>query len=216
MRTNHLVLCALSLFLGSCGSTSRDIRGRDHDAFLPAFRTIIDLRDPAADAPNRPITEVELDIAGADGDMDNSGVMFGEYRLLEGGASMRLGRQFRDRIRLVGIMGLGFNRIDLVDRTALPLLDDHETEAGFRLGGELRLGFTDWLWVHTRVVSFVRPFDMASTQSEIALLIGSPNSVGLLIGYKDWRYKDESSDLPGIDEVDLRVEGLFAALELKF
>jgi hypothetical protein len=208
-----LVLC---LTLGSCSSASRDVRGRDHNTVLPAFRMAIDLRDPEASDPNRPIAEVEFDISGAEGDMHNAGIVTGEYRLVEGGVNMRLGRQFRDKIRLAGILGVGLNRIDLIDRTALPVVDDSVTELGFRLGGELRLRFAEFLWGHTRVVTFVRPFDMASTQSEIGFLLGRPNEVGLLIGYRDWHFQDESSDLQGVDEVDLRADGLFLAMELHF
>ena len=216
MQPMPLVLFAFCLFPGSCTSSSRDVRGRDHRTVLPAFRTVIDLRGRPSDAPNPLITELELDIAGADGDMHNGGVETGEYRLVEGGASMRLGRQVRGRIRFVGIMGIGFNRIDFVDRSALPFLDDNETEPGFRLGGELRLRLTDWLWGHARMVSFMRPFDMVSTQSEIGFLFGWPDEMGLMIGYKEWRYDDESSDLLGVDKFDLRADGLFVGMELRF
>lgn len=216
MQPTSLALFALCVILGGCSSTSRAVRGRDYRAVLPAFRTIIDLRGRPSDAPNKPITELELDIAGADGDMHNGGIETGEYRLVQGGIALRLGRQVRGRVRFLGIMGIGVNRIDIVDESALPFIDDNETEFGFRLGGELRLRFTDWLWMHARVVSFLRPFDLRSIQSEIGFLFGQPDEVGLMIGFKEWRYDDDSSDMRGVDEVDLRAAGLFVGMELRF
>ena len=192
------------------------MRGREHGALIPVFRTVIDLRNAPSNAANKPITELELDLAGADGDVRDGGRLTGEYRLVEGGVSMRLGRQFRDKVRLVGVMGLGLNRLDPVETAGIPRIDDDQTELGFRLGGELRLRFQDWLWGHGRVVSFIRPFDMMSTQSEIGLLIGHPDEMGLLVGYKDWRYDDESSSLAGTDDVDLRIDGWFIGLETRF
>jgi hypothetical protein len=55
-----------------------------------------------------------------------------------------------------------------------------------------------------------------STQAEVALVFGDPDELCFLVGYKEWRYDDESSDLGGVDEVDLRVDGLFIGMELKF
>jgi hypothetical protein len=207
MQTTPLAVFAVALILSCCTSSSRDIRGRDHGAFLPAFRTLMDLRGKSSDAPSKPITELELDIAGADGDMHNSGVVTGEYRLVEGGASIRLGRQFRDRVRLVSIMGVGFNRVDLVDRSAPPFVDDKTTEAGFRLGGELRLRFTDWFWWHGRIVSFMQPFDIFSTQSEVGFFLGRPDEMGVLFGYKDWRYRRISGSSPDSSPVNLHAMG---------
>jgi hypothetical protein len=210
-------VCAiLAIGLGSCSSSSRDIKGRDHGAFLPAFRTVVNVRGQRSTARNRPITELELDVAGADGDHSISGMKVGEYRMVEGGASMRFGREFRDRVQFVGITGIGLNRIDINDRATLPSVNDEHTDWGVRLGGELRVKISSWLSGQVRVVSFLRPFDLVSTQAEVALVFGSPDNLGFLVGYKDWRYRDESSSLNGVDDVDLRVDGLFLALEVRF
>lgn len=213
----RISVCAVLAFvLSGCSSPSRDIKGRDHGTLLPAARMIIDVRGRRSTGPNRSITEIELDVAAADGDYSRSGRKLGEYRMVEGGATIRFGREFRDRVQFVGITGIGVNRIDINDSVSPPPVDDEHTDWGLRLGAELRVGITPWLAGHVRAMSFFRPADLVSTQAEIALVFGRPDDVGFLVGYKDWRYHDESSDLRGVDEVDLRINGLFLALEVRF
>jgi hypothetical protein len=103
-----------------------------------------------------------------------------------------------------------------VDASGFPAINDEQTLWGIRLGGELRLRLVDWFWLHGRVVTFLQPFDMASTQAEVGVLLGHPERFGLMVGYKDWRYRDESSDLNSVDAVDLKVSGLFVGMELRF
>ena len=37
-----------------------------------------------------------------------------------------------------------------------------------------------------------------------------------MIGYKDWRYEHQSSNLVGVDEVDIIVNGWFVGMELRY
>lgn len=226
MRSYPLLFPSLLLLLVcmGCASTSRDVRGRDHGALIPAGRVRIDLQHPERrdwekevdPYGPRKIMELELDFSGSDGDLSSSGMEFGDYRLMQGAASFRFGQLLRDRVQFVGLAGLGFNRLELLDRRVVPTLDDNRTEFGGHVGLEFRIKFQSWLWLHSRVSAFFRPFDMASTQAEASLLLGNPDVAAVHVGFRDWRYKDESSKLFGVDELDLRVNGPFLGLEVRF
>ena len=211
IHRRFLVLAMLAIALGSCG-LGRDIRGSDHGALLPALRMVVNLRDDEPGGRSHSVTEFEIDAAGADGDFANAGIKAGEYRLAEGGVAMRFGRRIRDRVQFVGITGMGLNRFDLSDS----MVDDEETELGLRLGAEARVEIKSWMSGHARVLTFLRPFDLLSTQAEVALVFGNPNELGLLVVYKVWRFVDESSSFAGVDEVDLKVDGLFIGMEVRF
>ena len=136
------------------------------------------------------------------------------YDMVEVSAAIRGGLEF-SRAQLDFLGGVGFNYFEAEVRDASPRIRDREGRFGPLIGANLRIELLDWLALYGRA-TYLWSVTAASGQAEGGVDLEPIEGIGLLAGYRYWRYRNTEFGGDTDSDINVVATGLVLGVEARF